>query len=107
MGNKNENNSIHWVGLEPVKSEIPPPHQKFLRNFQTTLEYIQTVITALKVTKISISMSSNELWREKKTFNVQSIILKVVRKTRNDHGKENREERMNNGVTHFREKKIK
>lgn len=61
VGNKNENNSIHWVGLEPVKSEIPPPHQKFLRNFQTTLEYIKTVITALKVTKISISISSNEL----------------------------------------------
>lgn len=68
VGNKNGNNSIHWVGLEPVKFEIPPPHQKFLRNFQTTLEYIRTVTTALKVTKISFTILSSELLKKKNSL---------------------------------------
>lgn len=105
MGNKNENNSVHWVGLELVKSKILPPYQKFLRNFQTTLEYIKAVIPALKVRKISITSHLVSCREKKKTLIAPCIIMKVVRKTRIDHGKENREERMNNGVTHFREKK--
>lgn len=77
MGNTNKNNSIYWVGLEPVKSDLPPPYQKFLRNFQMTLEYIKTVITTLKVTKISITSHLVSCRKKIKTLIAPCIIVKV------------------------------